>query len=81
MAKLTCKLFGHKPMKSGWWGDVPYMKIEQRGIDNIGRIHGAAYHKCDRCGTRYLAGRLHINDPVIVAALQDGQASAIPPAF
>ncbi len=70
MTKLTCKLFGHRHAKPGWWGDISYMKIETRGIDGIGRIHGAAYHKCERCGEHYLAGRLHLNDPAIVAALK-----------
>jgi len=66
---LLCKWFGHKLMPPGWWGNIPYMKIEQGPTDNIGRIHGRGYHDCHRCGETYLAGKFHINSSVITRAL------------
>lgn len=74
--RLLCKMFGHQPMENGWWGDIPYIKIRGGYVDNIGRVHGTAYHECRRCETEYLAGRLHFNTPAITKALNNGKASA-----
>lgn len=70
MGKVLCALFGHRPEGPGWWGDVPYMRIRQGGTDNIGRIHGYCEHECRRCGKTYTAGRIHLNDAVILKALR-----------
>lgn len=67
---LVCRVFGHRPAGPGWWGDIPYMKIRECGVDGIGRIHGAAYHECEWCGEEYIAGRLHLNTPTITKALE-----------
>ncbi len=75
---LLCKLFGHRPMPGGWWGDIPYMELHYKCTDNIGRIHGAAYHECYRCGVLYIAGRLHFNDPTIVKSLAGRRALTEP---
>lgn len=67
--KLACHILGHSPSRNGWWGDIPYAEISQGGVDGIGRIHGTFHHKCHRCGTRFLAGRLHLNCRTIRSAL------------
>lgn len=72
---LLCKIFGHRPAGPGWWGDIPYMKIKQAGTDGVNRIHCTAHHECERCGTEYLAGRLHLNSPVITRANREYKKS------
>ncbi len=71
MSALRCRIFGHKTIPPGWWGDIPYVDIKQGATDHIGRIHGRLYHECHRCGQRYMVGRIHLNHPVILASLAD----------
>lgn len=68
--RILCRLLGHKPRGSGWWGDVPYLRIKGGNRDNIGRVHGRAYHECARCGETYLVGRLHFTARDIVNSLE-----------
>lgn len=64
-----CGLFGHHWV-DGWYGDAPYLKIQHAGKDGIGRLHGSLHCECDRCGQSYLVARIHLNDTVILRALE-----------
>lgn len=65
-----CRLFGHV-WSGGWYGSLPYFSIQEFGHDNIGRIHGNLYMTCDRCNKKVNVGHIHLNDPVIVEALDN----------
>lgn len=59
-----CKLFGHT-WTGGWYGDLPYFKIEQRGTDGLGRVHANLYFECDRCNKKVMSGHIHLTDNTI----------------
>jgi len=58
MAKLLCRLFGHRRY-SGWCGDGLYGRIRPCGIDGTGRTHFEVIENCDRCGRSYTLARFH----------------------
>jgi hypothetical protein len=59
MNNIICWLFGHSNVKNEYIGGE-YMEIRHLITDGIGRIHGACYTECSRCGEEFLAGRVHI---------------------
>lgn len=56
---ILCKLFGHRPMKPGWYGDAKYGRVEGGNTDGINTMHFQIRKECDRCGTDYIMARFH----------------------
>ena len=62
--RLLCTLFGHRPA-------FGYSHAENEGhftvkgatIDGMGRIHVELWCDCERCGTNYKAGNIHLPLP------------------
>jgi len=57
--RLLCKLFGHRNIGSGWWGDGLYGDVALCAIDGIGQTHFTVNKTCHRCGKRYIVARFH----------------------
>jgi hypothetical protein len=58
---LLCKWFGHVPAYG--YGDIPgygYFEVSIGPMDGVGRIHANLYTHCERCGTRYRIGMIHV---------------------
>ena len=65
--KLTCVLFGHQP-ETGCHGreGEGYFQVISEGIDGIGTTHARLMTRCERCGTRYQVGKIHLPKKVVV---------------
>lgn len=59
MKNIICRLFGHRPMKPGWYGDAKYGAVQQGPIDGLGTMHFSITKDCDRCGENYIMARFH----------------------
>ena len=56
IAKLLCRIFGHR---HGWCHGRPYGSAEYRTTDCIGRTHFDVRTRCERCGEKYTMARFH----------------------
>jgi hypothetical protein len=59
--KLLCWLFGHVPAYG--YGDAPgrgYFDVHVSVVDGVGRQHATLHCECERCGTNYQVGMIHV---------------------
>lgn len=68
MAKLLCRLVGHKPpvyAERGWWSPgQEYARLRYPIRDGLNRVHLEVWAECARCEEQFRVCRVHCPFPV-----------------
>lgn len=57
---MFCKLLGHK-IQPGYYGyGEKYLHVKVYAVDGIDRIHANLSTECERCGTMFQVGKIHL---------------------
>lgn len=57
---IICKLLGHK-IRPGHYGyGERYLDVTVGPVDGIDRVHADLHTECERCGTRFKVGKIHL---------------------
>lgn len=58
---ILCKLFGHKVDTGyGAYEGSKYLNVRGGAVDGIDRVHCSLHTECERCGTSFQVGMIHL---------------------